>query len=331
MSYVTVYDVARLAEVSIATVSRVLNSPDKVNQATRERVLAAIDALGFVPKAEAAARARKSSGRIAVLAPFFTFPSFVERLRGVAAALTDSPYELVIYSVDNAARRDAELASLAVTRRADGLIVMALPFGAQVASRMTGYQLPLVLVEFSDPAFSSIEINNEAGARLAAEHFIAQGRQRCAFIGDSEAPEHAIHPSDQRLVGYRAALEEAGRPLTPCYINLGPHGLEPAVEQTHRLLDLAQPPDAIFAASDTQALGALKAARQRGVRVPDDLAIIGFDDLEIADYIGLTTIRQPLQESGRIAVELLLARIADPSRHIQHIVLPLTLVRRETA
>ena len=105
MSQVTVYEVAREAGVSIATVSRVLNTPDHVNESTRTRVYQAIDELGFVPKAEAAARARKRHGRIGVLAPFFTFPSFVARLRGVANALSDSPYELAIYNVDSSSRR----------------------------------------------------------------------------------------------------------------------------------------------------------------------------------------------------------------------------------
>ena len=107
--------------------------------------------------------------------------------------------------------------------------------------------------------------------------------------------------------------------------------MEQAHQQAHRLLDLAEPPTAIFAPSDTQAMGVLKAARERGLSVPRDLAVIGFDDVEMADYIGLTTIRQQLEESGRVAVELLLARLADRSRPVQHVKLPLTLVERETA
>src|SRR5512136_2622493 len=141
MPQVTVYQVAEKAGVSITTVSRALNSPEKVSQATRTRVLAAVDSLGFVPKAEAAARARKDHGRIGVLAPFFTLPSFVERLRGVANALDDSPYELAIYNVDSSARRDGYLASLPLTRRLDGLIIMALPFDKTAAERLLNHQL----------------------------------------------------------------------------------------------------------------------------------------------------------------------------------------------
>ncbi|MFN8499272.1 MAG: LacI family DNA-binding transcriptional regulator [Anaerolineae bacterium] len=331
MAEATVYDVARHANVSIATVSRVLNTPDKVNPATRARVIAAIDALGFVPNAEATARARKTSGRIGVLAPFFTYPSFVERLRGVATALAGASYEFVVYAVDAAAQRDANLASIVVTRRVDGLVIMALPFDDRMAHRLADARIEATLVEFSHNGFNSIEIDDVEGGRLAAAHFLATGRRRCAFVGDSDLPDYAIHPSDTRLAGYRRALAEAGCRLPDEYLGLAPHGLETARQATLALLDLPRPPDAIFAVSDTQAMGVLKAARDRGLKVPDDLAVIGFDDIEVSEYIGLTTVRQPLQESGRIAVELVLSRLADPSRPVQHVRLPLTLVVRETA
>jgi LacI family transcriptional regulator len=326
----TIYDVAELAGVSISTVSRVLNSPEQVNEATRTRVLAAIDRLNFVPKAEATARARKGTRRIGVLAPFITYPSFVQRFRGVAT-LGNTAYEMVIYNVDSASRRDGYLSSLPVTRRLDGLIVMALPFGDEMARRLCANGLETVLIECTHPFFSSVEIDDRAGGRLVAQYLLEQGHRRFGFVGDADVPDYAIHTSERRMEGYRQALGAAGYDLPPEHIGLGPHGLEQARRLAHRLLELPAPPTAIFAPSDTQALGVLKAARERGVDVPRELAVVGFDDVEIADYIGLTTVRQPLEESGRIAVELLLARLADPTRPIQHVSLPLTLVRRETA
>lgn len=326
----TIYEVAELAGVSITTVSRVLNSPEQVREATRTRVLAAIDRLNFVPKAEATARARKGTRRIGVLAPFITYPSFVQRFRGVAT-LGDTAYEMVIYNVDSASRRDGYLSSLPVTRRLDGLIVMALPFGDEMAGRLRANGLETVLVECTHPFFSSVEIDDRAGGRLVAQYLLEQGHRRFGFVGDADVPDYAIHTSERRMEGYRQALGVASRDLPPEYVALGPHGLEQARKLTHRLLELPSPPTAIFAPSDTQALGVLKAARERGVDVPRELAVVGFDDVEIADYIGLTTVRQPLEESGRIAVELLLARLADPARPIQHVSLPLTLIRRETA
>ncbi len=189
MLQVTVYEVAENAGVSIATVSRVLNSPEKVNEATRVRVMAAIDRLGFVPKAEAAARARKEHGRIGVLAPFFTLPSFVERLRGVANALDDSPYELAIYNVDSSTRRDGYLASLPLTRRLDGLIIMALPFDGAAVRRLLDQKLETVLIELSQEPFSSIRIDDRAGGQMAAEYLLQKGHRCCAFVGDSDVPD----------------------------------------------------------------------------------------------------------------------------------------------
>ncbi len=331
MPEVTVYDVARKAGVSIATVSRVLNAPDRVREATRQRVLAIIDELGYVPKAEAAARARRSHQRIGVLAPFFSYPSFMQRLRGVTMALAEQPCEVVICGVDSAADRESYLSSLAVTRRLDGLIVMALPFSDKAACRLLAHGLETVLIEFSHPAFSSIEIDDAAGGRLAAEYLLSKGKRRCAFIGDSDLPDYAIGTSERRLNGYCRTLAQAGAPVREHYISLAPHGLDQARQQAHHLLSLPEPPDAIFTASDTQAMGVLKAAQERGLVVPQDLAIVGFDDSEAAEYIGLTTVRQPLEESGRAAVDLLLARLADPSRIVQRVSLPLTLVQRETA
>ncbi len=331
MARATVYQVAEKAGVSIATVSRVLNNPEKVHPATRDRVLAVIDSLGFVPKAEAAARARKGNARIGVLAPFFTYPSFVARLRGVADALADSPYELVIYNVDSSSRRVGYLASLPVTRRIDGLIVMALPFDEEAEARLLANGLETVLIEFSRRPFSSVRIDDRAGGALAADYLLSLGHRRCGFVGDADVPDYALRTSDMRLEGYRARLGESGVELPDEYVALARHSLENARRAAHRLFDLPKPPTAVFAASDTQAMGVLKAARERSLAVPGDVAIVGFDDIDMADYIGLTTIRQPLQESGRVAVDLLLARLADPDRPPQEVWLPLTLVKRETA
>ena len=326
-----VYDVAQKAEVSIATVSRVINSPEKVNEATRKRVLRAIDELGFVPKAEAAARARKAGRRIGVLSPFLTYPSFVQRLRGISNTIASSPYELLIYNVDDASRRDAYLASLPVTQRLDGLIIMTLPFDEATARRLRTFGLETVLIEFQHPAFSSITIDNRAGGRLAAEYLLSKGHRRFGFVGEKDLPAHAIPTSDWRREGYCQVLAEAGFAMPETYIALAPLGLEPARAAALRLMDLPEPPTAIFASNDTQAVGVLKAARERGLAIPQNLAVLGFDDVEFADYVGLTTIRQQLEESGRVAAELLLSRLTDPTRPTQHVRLPLEIVKRGTA
>lgn len=242
MSQATVYEVAKAAGVSIATVSRVLNTPERVSEATRTRVYQAIDRLGFVPKAEAAARARKTYGRIGVLAPFFTYPSFVARLRGIAQSLSDLPYDLAIYNVDSSSRRDGWLASLPVTRRVDGLILMSLPFDEDAAARLISHGVPTVLIEYSRPGFSSVRIDNGGGGGLAAQHLIDGGHVRCAFVGDRDVPDYAMRNSDARLAGFRQALNDAGLELPDELVACAPHGLEEARLSTRRLLDL--PPTA---------------------------------------------------------------------------------------
>ena len=327
----TIYDVARAAGVSPATVSRVLNAPQKVSPETRSTVVSAISQLGFIPKAESRARALKKSERIGVITPMFTAHSFVQRLRGIAAALTATSYELVIYTVDSRARLDGYLETLPLTRNLDGLIVISLRLEDEVAAYLLQHGLQTVLIEYPQFVLSSVEIDDIAGGALAADYLLKKGHRRCAFLGDADSPEYGVHPISQRLVGFRQALHAAGVTLPDEYIRLVPYDLETTRRDTRKMLDSVDPPTALFAATDLQAMGVLKAARDLGLAVPRDLAVIGFDDLDMADYIGLTTVRQPLDESGRVAAELLLTHIADPTRPIQHIQLPLAVIQRETA
>ena len=165
---------------------------------------------------------------------------------------------------------------------------------------------------------------------MAARFLVSKGHRRCAFIGDIDPPDYAIRPVNRRLQGFRRGLDEAGLPLPDEYIQSSRKEQEPTQRATRALLDLPDPPTAIFAAADIQAIAILKVARERGLEIPKDLAIIGFDDLDLADYLGLTTIRQPLDDSGRIAAELLLSRLNNPGYPIQHIHLPLEVVVRVT-
>jgi DNA-binding LacI/PurR family transcriptional regulator len=332
MRGVTIYDVAQAAGVSIATVSRVLNSPHQVHETTRQRVMAAVDQLGFVPKAEAMARARRRYQRVGVLAPFFTVHSFVQRLRGVASVLDGSPYELVVYNVDTPEHCRNYLETLPVVQRLDGLIIMSLRVSERNVERFVQQQLPTVLIETTHPALSSVGIDHVAGGQLAADYLLAKGHRRLAYVGgDSEIPGYTLHTSELRLAGFRRRIYEAGINLPEGYVRSSQNSIEHARQQAHSLFDLPKLPSAIFAASDSLALGVLKALRERGLRAPDDVAVMGFDDLEIADFVGLTTISQSLDESGRIAVELLLTRVAEPARPVQQISLPLRVIERETA
>jgi DNA-binding LacI/PurR family transcriptional regulator len=327
----TIYDVAKLSGVSISTISRVLNAPDKVNTETHKRVMEAIDQLGFIPRAEARARALPNTGRIGVLTPFFTAPSFVQRLRGVASALSKANYELVIYPVDSMDHLQGYISSIPLMRNIDGLIIMSLSLNDQDAKRLSNNGMESVLIEYSHSQLNSIQIDDEHGGRLVAEHLISKGHKSFGFLGDIEPPERfAIHPVKSRLTGFIQGLEEAGLSLPSTYIFSCPYTQKETSQATHKLLNLPKPPTAVFAASDMQALSAMKVARELNIKIPNDLAVVGFDDIDVADHVDLTTIRQHLDESGRLAAEILLARINEHNRPLQHINLPLNLIERLT-
>lgn len=326
----TIYDVAKKAGVSASTVSRAVNTPQLVQEGTRQRVMRAIDQLKFVPKAEASVLARKHVGSVGVLLPFFTSPSFVQRMRGVASALSATKFEFIVYTVDSRAQLDEYLDVLPLWQRLDGLIVMSMPLSEAQLRHLKSHSLEIVCVEFAQAPFSSIEIDNHEGGRIAARHLAAKGCRRCAFVGEIGVPEHVIHLSDLRLEGFRQGLEEHGLGLRDEYVSREPYSREGVARQTESLLRLSAPPDAIFAYSDLHAADVLRVARARGMRVPEDLSIIGFDGTDVADFLGITTIDQGLDESGRLAAEMLISRISDRGRPPQNSRLRLDLIQRGT-
>jgi DNA-binding LacI/PurR family transcriptional regulator len=328
----TIYEVARIAGVSISTVSLALNSPGRVRPATRERVLQAADSLGYVPKSEAIARARKSLGRIGVLAPFTTYPSFAIRLNGVFDAVGDRAVDVVAFDEPSAASAESPLlATLPVTQRIDGLIVMDLPLNDAVTTRLLKSRMPTVLIDETHRAFDSVETDDYAGGALAAEHLIARGRKRFAFIGEGQPAHDYALPSRRRVRGYADALTRAGMTLPESWILTTTNSLAAATEAATTLLGSSERPDAVFTHTDVLAAGVLRAATELGLRVPDDIAVVGYDDGELAEALGLTTIRQPFRESGRIAAQMLLDRLA--GRHLDTRAVRLHLevvVRRST-
>jgi DNA-binding LacI/PurR family transcriptional regulator len=208
---------------------------------------------------------------------------------------------------------------------------MSLPVDDTYVNYLLKHNIPTVLIEFPNAKINSVEIDDVAGGRMVAEYLFAKGHRRIAFLGDTDLPEYSIHPVSLRLVGFRQGLQEEGIVLEDGFVRLAPYTMEQTRQVAIELLNTANPPTAIFAATDFQALSVIKVAHQLGVKIPEELAVIGFDDLDMAEYADLTTVRQHLDESGRLAIEILLAHIADDSRPVQHIKLPLTIIERLTA
>jgi len=302
----TIARVAALAGVGVGTVSRVLNDSGAVSPATRRRVEEAIDALGYEPSAAARALSTGRTMSIGVVAPFLTQPSVVERLRGVARRVADAGYQLVLLDVERPEHVDGALRSCAVNGRVDGLLVISLP----VPEDFRTGSVPVVRVDRCGSGLPGVHIDDEAGGRLATEHLIGLGHERIAFIGDTEENPYGFDSSARRRAGYEAALRDAGLPVHAELIRTGPHSRDVAHALTLALLAAPAPPTAIFAASDDQALGVVEAAEGAEVPVPGRLSVVGFDDIEVARYAGLTTVAQPLESSGTRAVDLLLDALA---------------------
>jgi LacI family transcriptional regulator len=309
---VTIRDVARQAGVSVATASRALNGMDIVNPQTRDRILTVMEELGFRPSP--AAR-RLSLGRtltVGVVVSFLTRPQAAERLRGVDAVLTDSEFDLVIYNVESVQKRDHYLGTLAQSQRTDGLLVMSLPPSAEAAGAISRSPVPVVFIDVHTPSVATMPRvigDDVTGGALAARHLLELGHTAIAFIGDAVEDPFGFTSSRDREQGLTSELATAGVSIPTARIGHGAHGRYEARELAHRMLSGERRPTAIFTASDTQALGVIAAAREIGLHVPDDLSVIGYDDIEAADYVGLTTVRQQLFESGRRGAEVLLSEI----------------------
>ena len=323
-------DVAARAAVSVATVSRVLNGTAGVAAPKRARVLQAIEDLHYRPNSLARNLSLGRTGTVGVIAPFFTHLGTMGRLRGITERATAEDYDLMIFDVETPKQRDDSLLKLARRDRVDGLLVMSLPLADHQVAQLRRDALPTVLVDVAHPELSRVTIDDVGGGRLAAEHLLARGHTRVGFVGDVAQSPLGFPSSEFRLDGYRQGLAAAGLALDERLIRRGVHGRESARELTAELLALAEPPTAIFAASDLQATGVLEAAAAAGLDVPGALAVIGFDDVDFADILGLTTVRQPLAEIGAGAIELLFSRIGGDDEEPVEIVHPLTLIRRRT-
>ena len=318
----TIYDVSRIAGVSTTTISRVLNKPEMVNPDTRELVEQTIKALGYKPLVEA--RLRNSSGvmRICVCAPRFTDSSFVHRLRGITTALQgDLNYELQVFSVGSKVQFDRFLNSLPI-RGLDGLILLSIPLEPAQIEKILSHEVQATFIEFASTAVNCIVIDDVAGGKLAGNLLRESGRRKFGVVGEWTQFDYSVYPNEKRRRGYLEALNEYGYRVDPRYDYDVPCKVYSAYYRFLEVFKSGDFPEAIFALSDDQAIGICRAARECGVRIPDDLAIVGFDDIELSEYFGLTTIRQHLGHSGSLAVELLKKKLSAPETIPQIVNLP---------
>jgi DNA-binding LacI/PurR family transcriptional regulator len=330
---VTIRDVARRAGVSVATASRAINGKTIVSEQTRVRILSASEELGFTPSP--AAR-RLSLGRtmtVGVVVSYLTRPQAVERLRGIDEVFAEGELDLIVYNVESVQKRDHYLETLVDPQRHDGLLVVSLPPPPLAVPMLDRPAVPVVFIDVHVPAVATMPrvIGDDVeGGALAVRHLLELGHREIGLISDATEDPFGFTSSLDRKSGMLRELATAGIELPEKWVGHGEHGRYEARNLALRMLRAADRPTAIFAASDTQALGVIAAAHEAGFNVPDELSVIGYDDIETADHVGLTTIRQRLIESGRHGAEILLGEMASRSETAPIVELPPELVVRST-
>jgi len=309
----TIAEVARFAGVSVPTVSRVLNGSAPVADQTRQRVVDAIERLGYYPNPMARGLSRGLSAAVLAILPNISQPSVALRLSGLTSVLRDTPYELHLVDFEHPeSERKRALADLVARHHAAGAVIISTPPSESDTVRLRNQPAPVVLVDTKSDAFPSDAIDDVAGGMLATRHLLGLGHRRIGFVGDVEDRFVGIPASADRRRGYEQVLFDAGLEASADLVALAPHGLDAAREIAIALLDRPDRPTAVFAASDVQAFGVLEAARALGLNVPDDLSIVGFDDIVSARLVGLTTVTQHLEISGVRAGLRLLELLGHP-------------------
>lgn len=328
----TIQDVAARAGVSVATVSRALRGLPHVAPATRRRVLRAADELRYVAHPHASRLAAGRSDTVGMVVPRLSQWFFGHVVCGAEAVLTAAGYELLLYNLGGPCARKHFLAVQPFRRRVDGIIVVDLPLDDEAQATLAGTGTPVVAVGIPSARFPTVTIDNVAAAATATRHLVNLGHRRIGLIGNLPDDALSFGAPRERREGYQRALHERGLEVRADLQVRGSFSVKGGAEAMAQLLAAERPPSAVFAQSDEMAIGALRTVRDSGLRIPEDISIVGFDDHDMAEILGLTTVAQPVVEQGEAAAELLLTMMdgigtEDP---LIHTVLPTVLRVRNT-
>ncbi len=312
----TIKDIALKANVSYATVSRALNNKYGVKEETRARILTIARELGYRPNVVARGLVMKKTHTIGLIIPDIANPFFPEVAGGVEDAIRGSGYGLFLCNSNWIRESELEYVSLLMERRVDGIIIAPISNYDVAAEVLDGrHQLPIVYLSASPAGtdHSSVAIDDTEGGFIATEHLIRKGRNPIGFIGSAERSRTI----DERLEGFKNALEKYGLPYSDRNVRFGGMKQQSGYELTKAMLEEGNRPEALFAENDLMAFGCIQAIRESGLNVPEDIAVVGFDDIPFASFpeVRLTTITQPKARMGRIAAEILLHEIESSPEH----------------
>ena len=330
-----IIEVAMRAGVSTATVSRALSGKSSVSDATRERVLAAARDLGYVVSSNASGLATGRTKNVGVVIPFLTRWFYSTAIEGAETALLHRGYDLTLYNLGGGPDdRRSVFEHFLLRKRVDAVIAISLELTPNEVSRLLAMNTPIVGIGGPLPGVRTLSIDDVAVARRATDYLLGLGHRSIAHIAGDQASERDFHLPTNRRVGFDAALSAAGIHPDPTLIVTADFTIEGGHNAALHLLTRSARPTAIFAASDEMAIGTILAARELGLRVPEDVSVMGIDDHELAAFFGLTTIAQYPAEQGRRAVEILMEELHPGGGGVGDLNIPLRvelIVRSSTA
>ncbi len=328
----TIKEVAQLAGVSISTVSHVINDTRFVSSDRRERVEQAMRDVGYMPNGVARTLRSGKSHTIGLMLPDSSNPYFAEIARGIQNAAFNMGYGVLVCNTDDELEKEALYGTLLIEKQVDGVILIAAGASGAHIRALQKRGIPISVVDRDSPEadVDSVQIDNRAGGRMAAQHLLDLGHRRIGCI----AGRLEVYPSYDRVDGYWDALQTAGMPAEGALVVNSTFRAEGGYEAMCHLMALPQPPTAVFVCNDMMAVGATGALAHLGLRCPNDVSIVGFDDIQLVQYSNppLTTVAQPKLEMGRQAAQLLTERMQNPELPIRHVLLDACLtIRQSTA
>lgn len=326
---VNIYDVAEKAGVGIGTVSRVLNNSEKVKEETRKKVIEVMKELNYRPNKLAQNLASQKANAIAVIVPTFIDHYFVEVLKGIQDALEEEKIDLILYKIDKDKNMMDKILDIVHSKKVDGIAAVTMDISKHDYQQLLKEEIPVVLADEDTLDFHSIYLDDIKGAEMAINYLLDSGYRRLAFINGLKNSQHGIN----RLKGVKNALAAHDLDLDSELLKFGDFHTDDGYQSMQEIFELPEEkwPTAVFAASDNQAIGVLQAMEEKGLKAPDDIAVVGYDNIELAKYLKITTIWQPMYKLGHLTVEVLLEAINGELDHKFSRELDLKLLKRETA